>query len=167
MNFPSSCDPKVSEQAWRKVLQDTQTGFTPGSLACWGGPRQKAGDIYLLTGQFFLEPFQLLLLALNLQLHLRGEYADVATAWQPLTWRVTTAVTIFVWPNYVLQRALSFVGVASKVEGESWASDSYAKQKLISFGRSFASLQITLRWVFSHHPENTGSRDTSVPLHSR
>lgn len=120
-----------------------------GSLVfgCWRDT-QKSGESYLLTGQVLLELLQLFLLAFNLQLHLGDWFREAsATRWCSLDRGITTALAIFVWPNYVFQGALSFVRVPSKLEGESRTSDAYIKAKkfLSKLKLLLVSLEITLR----------------------
>lgn len=112
------------------------TGWRPqqhireGPMGRSGEGTQSSRDSYLLTGQVLLELLQLLLLALNLQLHFTDGFSEAsATGWRSLDQRITAAVAIFVWPNYVSQGALPFVRVPSKLEGESWTRDSYVKKK--------------------------------------
>lgn len=64
----------------------------------WGGQvRGYKAQSYLLTGQVLLELLQLLLLALNLQLHLTDGFSQAsATRWCSLNQRITAAVAIFV-----------------------------------------------------------------------
>lgn len=107
----------------------------PGRL-CGGRERSVRGKRYLLTGQVFLQSFQLFLLALDLQLHLGGGLAGTATARCPLGRRVTATVTIFVRSDHVFQRALSFVRSTSKIKGKSRASRSCEKTKLVFKGRT-------------------------------
>lgn len=50
-----------------------------GPLGRSGEGTQNSRDSYLLTGQVLLELLQLLLLALNLQLHLRDGFSEAST----------------------------------------------------------------------------------------